>query len=55
VERPDCTFVIGIQWHPEIASLTDETALALFEALVRHANAYAADREVRSAAPATTE
>jgi putative glutamine amidotransferase len=44
VERPDRAFVIGIQWHPEIASLTDEAALALFERLVRQADAYRADR-----------
>ena len=40
VERPDRDFVIGIQWHPEITSLSDETALALFRALVRQADAY---------------
>jgi len=40
IERPDRTFVIGIQWHPEIASLTDKAALALLRALVGQADAY---------------
>lgn len=49
VERPDRAFVIGIQWHPEIASLTDEAALALFETLVRQADVYRANRRPTSA------
>ena len=49
IERPDRTFVIGIQWHPEITSLTDEAALALFRTLVRQADAYRADRRLKSA------
>lgn len=44
IERPDRTFVVGIQWHPEITSLTDETALTLFRALVRQADAYRTGR-----------
>jgi gamma-glutamyl-gamma-aminobutyrate hydrolase PuuD len=40
LERPDRAFVIGIQWHPEITSLTEEAALTLFRALVLHAEAY---------------
>ena len=50
VERFDRAFVIGIQWHPEITSLTDEAALALFRALVQQAEAYRAARRLKSAA-----
>jgi putative glutamine amidotransferase len=50
IERPDRTFVIGIQWHPEITSLTDEAALALYEALVRRADAYRERCRLKSAA-----
>ena len=50
IERPDRAFVIGIQWHPEITSLTDEAALALFRALVRQAEAYRAARRLKPAA-----
>jgi len=50
VERPDRSFAIAIQWHPEIASLTDETALALLKALVRQADEYRAAGELKSAA-----
>ena len=50
VERRDRAFVIGIQWHPEITSLTDEAALALFRALVRQAEAYRAARRLKPAA-----
>jgi len=50
VERPDRAFVLGIQWHPEITSLTDEAALALFRALVRQAEAYRAARRLKPAA-----
>ena len=49
VERPDRAFVIGIQWHPEITSLTDEAALALFKTLVRQADAYRANRGLKPA------
>lgn len=49
IERKDRTFVIGIQWHPEITSLTDGAALALFRALVRHAEAYRSARRLRFA------
>lgn len=57
VERPDRAFVIGIQWHPEIASLTDADALALFEALVRQADAHRTQRRVKtvSVGPAARE
>jgi len=48
IERPDRAFVIGIQWHPEIASLADEAALALFERLVQQADVYRADRRLTS-------
>ncbi|MHC4063374.1 MAG: gamma-glutamyl-gamma-aminobutyrate hydrolase family protein [Planctomycetota bacterium] len=47
VERPDRPFAIGIQWHPELDAYADESALALFRALVRHADAYRS-RWVRS-------
>ena len=40
LERSDRTFILGIQWHPEITSLTDAQALALFETLVGHAKAH---------------
>jgi len=50
IERPDRAFVIGIQWHPEITSLTDQAALALFRALVRQAEAYRAARRLKPAA-----
>ncbi|UCE59695.1 MAG: gamma-glutamyl-gamma-aminobutyrate hydrolase family protein [Phycisphaerales bacterium] len=40
LERTDRRFVIGIQWHPEILSLEDSSALAVFRALVHEANAY---------------
>jgi putative glutamine amidotransferase len=57
IERPDRPFVIGIQWHPEITSLTDSSALALYEALVRQADAHRTARRVRtvSAGPAARE
>jgi putative glutamine amidotransferase len=50
VERRDRAFVIGIQWHPEITSLTNEAALALFRALVRQAEAYRAAGRLTPAA-----
>ena len=36
IERPDKTFVLGLQFHPEIAVVrgTDETALIYFTAIV---------------------
>jgi gamma-glutamyl-gamma-aminobutyrate hydrolase PuuD len=42
VERPDKSFVIGLQWHPEIGSLTDPDALAIFRELVAEARRYRA-------------
>lgn len=48
LERPDRPFVIGIQWHPEIAPLTDETGLALFQGLVRQADAHRAGGRLRA-------
>jgi len=48
IERPGRSMVIGVQWHPEIASLTDADALALFEALVARADAY---RQSRATTP----
>ena len=47
VERPDRRFVVGLQWHPEIISLTDSSALAVFQALVSHADQYRAARQVK--------
>jgi gamma-glutamyl-gamma-aminobutyrate hydrolase PuuD len=44
VERPDRAFVIGIQWHPEISSLTDADALAIFRELVDAARRYRAEQ-----------
>jgi len=55
IERPDRTFVIGIQWHPEITSLTDEAALALYRVLVRQAEAYRAARRLKSASASSAE
>ncbi|MBU0638825.1 MAG: type 1 glutamine amidotransferase [Planctomycetes bacterium] len=54
IERPDRAFVVGIQWHPEIQSLTDERGLELLRVLVQHARAYRAAHPVRrvGAAPA---
>ncbi len=52
IERPDRAFVIGIQWHPEIASLADADALALFRELVRRADAYRRSRAVARASDA---
>jgi putative glutamine amidotransferase len=43
VERPDRAFVIGIQWHPEF-TLNDESARAMFRALVEQADAYRRSR-----------
>jgi putative glutamine amidotransferase len=54
IERPDRTFVIAIQWHPEISSLADEKRLALFAALVHRAEAYQARLKVTSVVGPTT-
>lgn len=52
IERPDRPFVIGVQWHPEIASYADKQSLRLFQALVREADAYRkAERGKRAIAP----
>ncbi len=48
VERPDATFVVGIQWHPEISSLSDKHSLALFRSLVERADEYRRSRPVPS-------
>ena len=40
IEATAGPFAIGIQWHPEILSLTDSDKLAIFEALVREASEY---------------
>jgi gamma-glutamyl-gamma-aminobutyrate hydrolase PuuD len=40
LEHPDRRFVVAVQYHPEIRSVADATALALFEELVREAEAY---------------
>jgi len=53
IERPDRTFVIGIQWHPEIMSLTDKSALALFNELIRRADAYRSASHTSSTVPTT--
>ncbi len=56
IERPDRAFVIGVQWHPEIQSLVDDAALALFRELVGQADAYRTQRSVkRGAGRAATE
>ena len=39
VLRPDRTFVIGIQWHPEF-TVTDKAARALLRELIQQADAY---------------
>jgi putative glutamine amidotransferase len=40
IEHTGRAFVVGVQWHPEIAALTDLAALGLFRELVRRAEAY---------------
>lgn len=50
IERPDRPFVIGVQWHPEIASYADKEFLKLFQALVRQADAYRKAERGKSAA-----
>ncbi len=44
IERAGRAFVVGVQWHPEIASLTDSASLALFQELVKQADAYRRSR-----------
>ena len=53
LERSDRTFVVGIQWHPEITSLTDEAALTLFRTLVQGADAHRTARRAASAVAPT--
>lgn len=38
IERPDSTFVVGVQWHPEAFWANGEYFAPLFEALVMHAS-----------------
>lgn len=40
VEAPDHPFVIGVQWHPEILSISDADALAIFDALISEARRF---------------
>ncbi len=40
VEADDGSFVLGIQWHPELRVVDDPAALAVFEAFVEAAAAY---------------
>lgn len=44
LERVDRSFVVTIQWHPEILSLKDAEELAVFRELVKHARAYRRSR-----------
>ncbi|MCP4675025.1 MAG: gamma-glutamyl-gamma-aminobutyrate hydrolase family protein [Deltaproteobacteria bacterium] len=44
IERPDLSFVLATQWHPEILSLRSETHLAVFYKLVEAATDYAKRR-----------
>jgi putative glutamine amidotransferase len=37
VELPGSRFLVGVQWHPELDSLGDPSALAPFVLLVRAA------------------
>jgi putative glutamine amidotransferase len=56
IERADRKFVIGIQWHPEIDSLADKSALVLFEELVKQADAYRSTQQAsKTASPPTTQ
>jgi putative glutamine amidotransferase len=47
VERRDRAFVVAVQWHPELLSLTDSEDLRPFQALVEAAREYAAESEER--------
>ncbi|WP_299847155.1 gamma-glutamyl-gamma-aminobutyrate hydrolase family protein [uncultured Roseovarius sp.] len=37
LERPDHSFFLGVQWHPEVSAATDETQQRIFDALIRAA------------------
>ncbi len=47
LERRDRSFVVAVQWHPELLSLHDDTELRPFTALVEAARRYAAARAER--------
>jgi putative glutamine amidotransferase len=44
LEHPGRRFVVAVQWHPEIQSMADPAALALFKELVKEADAYRSRR-----------
>lgn len=44
LERRDRTFVVLMQWHPEILSLGNEDDLAVFRELVKHASTFRSKR-----------
>lgn len=50
IERPDRSFVLGLQWHPEILSLEDPAALSVFRDFVEAAREYRS-RRLRRARP----
>jgi putative glutamine amidotransferase len=41
VESDDHPFVVGVQWHPELAALSDDRQRRLFEALLANRKAVA--------------
>ena len=40
IENPNCTYNLGVQWHPELAPTTDEVSKKIFESLVEEAKIY---------------
>ena len=38
IELPGVRFVVGIQWHPELESMTDDLQMAPFRMLVEDAS-----------------
>lgn len=53
IERPDRSFVVGVQWHPEELYRADESLAALFRAFVEAAAAHRQAREQAQALPVT--
>ncbi len=41
IEHPNCTFHIGLQWHPEKTYFTDTYSKAIIDRLIEEANKYA--------------
>jgi len=40
IEHPECTFNIGVQWHPERSYDTDENSKKIIDKLIMEANIY---------------